>query len=231
MSRTLFELVAGDPEIRFSPYCWRVRMALLHKGLDADVRPWRFVEQDALAFSGHNRVPVFVDGDRVVVDSWAIAVYLDEAYPDRPTLFGGEGGVAPTRFVNAWADTVMIPGISSLLVADVWRILDEECQAYFRESREKRFGRTLEEVEAGREERVLQFRKSLQPVRMLLGDQTFLGGAEPRQADYIVFGGFMWARNTSAFELLTPEDPIWSWRERMLDLHGGYARASKKVEA
>ena len=35
-------------------------------------------------------VPVLRDGDRVVRDSFDIALYLDEAYPDRPSLFGGE---------------------------------------------------------------------------------------------------------------------------------------------
>jgi glutathione S-transferase len=231
MSRALYELVAADPEIRFSPYCWRVRMALQHKGLDAEVKPWRFVEQDALSFSGHNRVPILVDGEETVVDSWTIALYLEDAYPERPSLFRGEGAVGPTRFVSTWADNVMVPGISSLIVADVWRILDAECQTYFRDTREKRFGKPLEEVAAGREERVLQFRKSLQPVRAVLADQTFIGGDEPAHADYVVFGGFMWARNSSTFELLTPDDPIWSWRERMLDLQGGYARASKTVAA
>ncbi|HSP25335.1 MAG TPA: glutathione S-transferase family protein [Saliniramus sp.] len=230
MSRILYELVAADPEIRFSPYCWRARMALVHKGLEAEIKPWRFVEQEALAFSGHNRVPILIDGDRTVVDSWMIALYLEDEYPDRDSLFNGEGGVAPTRFVSTWADSVMLPGISSLIVTDVWACLDDECREYFRDSREKRYGKTLEDVCAARDESVVQFRKSLQPVRAVLADQEFLGGERPTHADYIVFGGFMWARCASTFELLAEDDPIWAWRERMLDLHGGYARNAKRVE-
>jgi hypothetical protein len=34
-------------------------------------------------------------------------------------------------------------------------------------------------------------------------------------------GAFQWARATSPFKLLEPDDPVESWRERMLDLYGG----------
>jgi hypothetical protein len=29
----LYDLAAAEPERRFSPYCWRIKMALAHKGL------------------------------------------------------------------------------------------------------------------------------------------------------------------------------------------------------
>ena len=87
MSLTLYELCRADDR-RFSPYCWRIRMALAHKGLDPERVPVRFTEKDKIAFSGQKLVPVLVDGDTTVVDSFAIACYLDDAYPDRPTLFG-----------------------------------------------------------------------------------------------------------------------------------------------
>ena len=74
--------------------------------------PWRFTEKTAIAFSGQGLVPVLVDGETTVADTWAIAIDLEELYPDRPSLFGGLSGVAPTRFVNAWADTVLNPALS-----------------------------------------------------------------------------------------------------------------------
>ena len=89
MTIVMHDLAGADPALRFSPYCWRTRMALAHKGLAVETIPWRFTEKDALAFSGQGRVPVIRDGDRVVSDSWAIAEYLEDAYPDRPSLFGG----------------------------------------------------------------------------------------------------------------------------------------------
>ena len=44
--RELFELCGADPELVFSPYCWRVRLALAHKGLDWQSRPIRFTDKE-----------------------------------------------------------------------------------------------------------------------------------------------------------------------------------------
>ena len=82
----LWELAGAEDGRVFSPYCWRTRMALAHKGLAVESVPWRFTEKDAIAFSGQDRVPVMMDGDREVHDSWAIALYLDETYPRRPEI-------------------------------------------------------------------------------------------------------------------------------------------------
>ena len=92
MSITLHELAGAEDDRRFSPFCWRVRMALLHKGLAFEALPWRFTDKATIAFSGQEKVPVIVDGDRVVSNSWKIALYLEETYPDRPSLFGGQTG-------------------------------------------------------------------------------------------------------------------------------------------
>jgi glutathione S-transferase len=222
MARKLFELCGTDAERRFSPFCWRSRMALAHKGVEAEVVPWRFTETAALAFAQHDKVPVLVDGDRTVADSWAIAVYLDEAYPDAPKLFSGTP--ASHRFIAAWADAVLHPALAKLIVSDIPPLLGAEDRAYFIASREKRFGMPLAEVTAGREARLPEFRALLQPVRMVMKAQPFLGGETPDYGDYCVFGGLMWARCVSPLPLLEAGDAVHDWRERMLDLHGGLAR-------
>jgi glutathione S-transferase len=223
-SRVLYELAGENADLRFSSYCWRSRMALLHKGLKFETIPWRFTEKEAIAFSGQGRVPVLVDGETVVSDSWAIADYLERAYPDAPSLFGGAAGQAVTRFVNAFADSVVNTGIAPLIVADIYPLLHEKDRAYFRASREQRFGKPLEEVTANREAEVTGFRQSLDPARRVLAGQTFLGGTVPMYADYILFGSLQWARCVSAFELLARDDALFAWRERLLDAFGGHAR-------
>ena len=87
MGRQLYDLAGAEPEGRFSPYCWRAKLALIHKGLPFDTIPWRFNEKKAIAFSGQGRVPVLVDGGHVVSDSWKIANYLEDAYPECPRCF------------------------------------------------------------------------------------------------------------------------------------------------
>jgi glutathione S-transferase len=224
----MHDLAGADPALRFSPYCWRTKLALAHKGLPVETIPWRFHEKPALAFSGQDRVPVIRDGARVISDSWAIAEYLEEQVPT-PALFNGPGGQAHARFINAWADTVLNPGIFPLIIADLFQVIDPADQAYFRASREQRLGTTLEEAQAGREGRVAAFRSSLAPVRTALAAQDYLGGKRPSYADHIVAGSFMWPRCVSRFELLATDDPVYAWRERMLDQYGGLLRDATRA--
>ncbi|MBR1287415.1 glutathione S-transferase family protein [Bradyrhizobium sp. AUGA SZCCT0177] len=226
MTLKLFELVGADAARPFSPYCWRTRMALAHKGLSAETIPWCFTEKDAIAPHGSERVPVLLDGDTSVVDSWTIANYLEDKFPDRPSLFGGEGGRAMARMLNWWGDVTVIGGLSPMIVADIPLNLKPVDAAYFRKSREVRFGKPLEEVVADRDVTVEGFRKSLDPLRLTLKTQSYLGGGQPNYADYIVFGGFQWARVVSPFKLLKEDDPVYAWRERLLDAFDGMARKS-----
>jgi glutathione S-transferase len=222
--RVLYDLAGAEDDRRFSPYCWRTKMALAHKGLDIKTVPWRFTEKEAIGFSGQGRVPVLVDGEQVIADSWAIAVYLEETYPDRPSLFAGEGGRALAKFVNSWADTVLNPGIARLVVADIVAHLHEKDRDYFRSTREKFFGVPLEALCADRGSRVVDFRQTLQPLRVTLRAQPYLGGETPDYADYIVFGAFQWARCISDFRLLESDDPVALWRGKLLGAFGGLAQ-------
>jgi glutathione S-transferase len=224
MSITLYDLAGAEADRRFSPYCWRTKMAMAHKGVPFETIPWRFTDKETIAFSGQPRVPVIVDDGRTIADSWAIANYLEDTYPDRPSLFAGAGGRTVSRFVNDWADGVLVGAIIPLIMVDLFGHIAEQDKAYFRRSREERFGTTLEALSADRDQRVLGFRKGLQFLRTTLGKQPFLGGAAPAYADYIVFGNFQWARCVSPFQLLEPDDPIAVWRGALLDRFGGMAR-------
>jgi glutathione S-transferase len=226
MSLELYELVGTDAERPFSPYCWRTRMALAHKGLEANSIPWRFTEKSAIAPHGSEKVPVLLHVESAVVDSWVIANYLEDKFPDRPSLFGGDGGRNIGRLINSWGDIAIVGGIFPMIVADIPSHLGAVDADYFRKSREARLGRKIEDVTAERDKTVIAFRRSLEPLRQTLKAQLYLGGAAPNYADYIVFGGFQWARVVSAFKLLEADDPVYAWRERLLDAFGGLARKS-----
>src|ERR1700712_1363418 len=226
MPLKLFELVGTDATRPFSPYCWRTRMALAHKGLSAQTIPWCFTEKDAIAPHGSEKVPVLLDGDTSIVDSGTIANYLEDQYPDRPSLFGGEGGRAMGRMLNWWGDVTVIGGMFPMIVADIPAHLKPVDAAYFRKSREARLGKPLEEAVAGRDKTVEGFRRSLDPLRLTLKTQPYLGGEAPNYADFIVFGPFQWARVVSPFKLLGEDDPVYGWRERLLDAFDGMARKS-----
>jgi glutathione S-transferase len=229
MAMQMHDLAGRDPALRFSPFCWRTKLALAHKGLAVETIPWRFREKDSLAYSGQGRVPVIRDGERVVFDSWTIAEYLEENYPDRPSLFNGAGGRAHARFLNAWADSVLNGGIFPLVVADLFQAVDPGDQPYFRSSREARLKTTLVATQEGREGRVAAFRATLAPLRTVLAAQPWLGGAAPSYADHIVAGSLMWPRCVSRFELLADDDAISAWRGRMLLQYGGMLGAAVRV--
>jgi glutathione S-transferase len=113
-----------------------------------------------------------------------------------------------------------------LIVADIPPHLKPVDAAYFRKTREARFGKPLEEVVAGRDKSVEGFRRALEPMRQTLKTQPCLGGDAPNYADYIVFGAFQWARVVSPFKLLAEDDPVYAWRDKLLDAFDGMARKS-----
>lgn len=230
MTIKLYELLGADDR-RYSQFSWRTKLALKHKGLEFELQPVLLTDKEAIAFSGGTTVPVLVDGDKVINDSWDIALHLESAYPDAPSLFGGPVGQGLTRVLNSWADRALNVAIGPLIARDVLDAAHPEDRAYFRETMEKLYKRTLEEVQEGREDRVVNLYRTLDPIRQTMRKgQPFLCGDTPAYADYIVFSLFQWARVTSPFKLLEKDDPVFGWRERMLDLYGRYARNAVAYE-
>jgi len=220
---TLYEL-GGKNDRRYSLFSWRTRMALRHKGLEFEATPVHMSDKAAIAFSGGKTVPVIRDGDTVVRDSWKIAEHLESRYPQAPSLFGGPIGHGVTQAFNTWTDRVLVPAMLPVIVADIHERVDPADDAYFRQMMEKIVRTTLEEARAQREAALGRLGRALEPLQATFKRQAFMAGAAPAYADYILFSVFQWARVMSPRELLAPEDPLCHWRERVLDLHGGFAR-------
>ena len=221
MTILLYDLVGRDLQRPFSPHCWKTAMALAHKGLDFRSVPTPFTDVATVEGGASKTVPVIRDGETIVSDSFDIALYLDETYPDRPSLFGGQGGQAMARFIERWSQLTIHPYLGAAVLMDLHSRLAPEDQAFFRNSRELRYGKPLEEVPAGRDTGLAEFRASLQPLRSMLAYQPWLGGQSPLFADYIVFGAFQWVRVMSPFRFLADGDPVAEWFGRCLELHGG----------
>ena len=84
MTLTMYERI-GHEGRRPSPFSWRIRYALAHKGLEPQFRHVRFSDVETIrALSGQHFVPIITDGDRVIHDSWNLACYLEARFPDRP---------------------------------------------------------------------------------------------------------------------------------------------------
>jgi len=213
---TLYDL-AFDKDLRPSPFCWRAKLAMKHKGLTWRDEPCGFTEKHKIAFAESKTYPVIHDGTKVVKDSWAIACYLDEAYPDKP-LFPSDPGRNYARFVNGWADTAVNPTIFPMVVADMVEVCRPQDRAYVVESRSKRIGTTDFSgfQKKARETGLATFRAALEPARRILKDQKFLSGDGAAYPDYILFGTLLWPHTMSPrLELLEKDDPVHAWRERM----------------
>ena len=225
----LFDLAGADDAVRFSPNCWRTRLALAHKGLPVETVAWRFTEKDAIAPSGQGKVPVLVAGDKWLYESWDIAEYLEDTYPDRPSLFGCPQGRAAARFVNQWASEVLHPAVARVIVPDIPAALHEKDKEYFRTTREAAFGRSFAAIAAERDDALAALRSALAPLRSTLTRQSFIAGAAPAYADHAAFGAFQWARVISPTALTASDDPVSGWVERMLDAYGGLARSAMRA--
>ncbi|HJM90779.1 MAG: glutathione S-transferase family protein [Alphaproteobacteria bacterium] len=220
----VFYDLAGQDQRNFSPFCWRTRMALAHKGLDYEHRGVAFTAIKNVGGPDYRTVPIIEDDGQLVGDSNAIAEHLEAQYPDRPSLFGGAAGRGLCNFVHGWTNSVVHAGVAPLVLMDIYAHVRTEDKDYIRASREKIFGRPLEEIQAGREDRVEAFRAVLTPLRLTVRRQAFLGGETPNYADYIVFGAFQWARTISDFRILAEDDPVFAWFLRVGELFDGLGR-------
>lgn len=215
----LFELCGAERDRVFSPYCWIVRYALAHKGLDYTTTPITFSEKEKIAFSGQKLVPVLKDGEQTISDSWDILHYLDKAYPDAPALF--PNGDALARFVKHWAEGTLYGLLAPIVIMDIYNHIAPEDKAYFRQTREARFGMTLEEFAAKAETTKAQLGGALEPLRRRVKESAFLEGDAPTAADFIVLGPFLWARGVCEVKLLSDDDPVRAWRQRLFDAYQG----------
>jgi len=227
----LYDLAGDDPAIMFSPFAWRVRMALLHKGLDFEVIPWRFSAREATAPSGHTAIPVIRDGDTWVGDSWRIVRYLDDRYPERPPLMDGAAGEAHARLSLAICGSNVFPCVIPVAIFQAYRILDDASKPYFRETREAMFGKTLEALHADEASGKAGLAAGLKPFEEVLTECDYVGGDTPSYADYALFGILKWADIVSAYAPLDPDSAVGAWFARVSDLYDGYARKAPTVRS
>jgi glutathione S-transferase len=224
MPIVMYDLAGADDARRISPFCWRVRMALAHKKLVVETRPWRMVEKHLVAPAGVATVPVIVDGAQAIGDSWAIAEYLDRTYADRPPLFTSPRSRSLTLLVHHWTERLhrlLVP----LILREVLIHLHEKDVKFFRETRERAFGKPLEAVIDESPVAFKRFDRALSPLRGVLRESPYVCGQAPAYADYIVFGVFQWARNCSTHTLIDgADDPIRAWLGRMGGLFEGLAQ-------
>lgn len=127
----------------------------------------------------HPTVPIIEDiahDGKPVQDSWEIALYLEKAYPDSPSLF--HGGVGVHRFFYEYCNGHILPHLFKMAVLHVWEnIGSPQSQAYFRQAHEDRLGTTLENFAGGNTDNIIaSLKRGLALVHTVLKEHPFVTG-------------------------------------------------------
>ncbi len=222
----LYEVALNDGRSA-SPFVWRIRYALAHKGIAFESVYLGFTEIPTVFGGRFKTVPILEHQDTALSESWDIAEYLDRAFPDSARLFASPSELALVRLIDAWFMPEVMRKMFRVYVKDVYDAARPEDQPYFRESREKSMkGQTLESFTHDRASHLPAIRSALAPLRTHLAKFPFLGGSTPNFADYIVLGGFYWVASVSTLPLLASDDMLRAWLDRGFNLYGGIARRS-----
>lgn len=217
----LYELVLENRRSA-SPFVWRIRYALAHKGIAYESVPLGFIEIPRVFGGRFKTLPVIEHGDTVMAESWDIAEYLDRAFPEQPRLFSSAGERSVVRLFDQWFLAGVVRPLLPVYVLDVHDAARAADRPYFRESREARFKSTLEAFSAQRAARLPAIREALSPLRQHLARHPFLGGDAPNYADYIALGVFQWIASVATLPLLAPDDEVLrGWLDRGFDLYPG----------
>jgi glutathione S-transferase len=221
---TLYDLQLASG-CTISPFVWATKYALAHKGFDIDIVPGGFTGIMERTGGKTERLPAIVDDGKWVLDSWVIAEYLDETYPDRPRLIEGPSMTVLTKFIDGWLWRTAIGPWFACYIQDYRDLSLAVDHPYVTESRERMLGgRKLEDVQAGREDRLPQVPPTLEPFRQLLKESPWLGGDTPNYADFRALAVFLWTASVARTPPLTDDDPLRDWLDRGFDLYGGLGR-------
>ena len=227
MTIKLYDLALADPDVRISPFCWLAKFGLLHKGIEFETVPLRFTEKDNYPDKDHGKLPILDHKGELVCDSANILAFLDKEYKDAP-LTATAGERAAADFYGAWLSAHLYPALGPMMFVRVHAAAHDDDKGYFRETREKRLGSTLEELAAtpGLKDKL---EAALTTLSVPLARHKFLGGDQSNLSDYLVMSAFMWQRSVTTETLFETPQPVAAWQERMLDLFGGYGREAKRA--
>jgi glutathione S-transferase len=247
-------------QFELSHYCEKVRLILDYKGLEyrtVEVTPG-VGQLDLFRLSGQRQVPVLKDGATVIADSTAIALYLEEHYPDQPILPSDPQQRALCLLMEEWADEsignngrkVMLSAFgqhpdlrTAILPATTPNILKTIVGAVPHELFDVLglgIGLSPDVVKAARK----AMQQNLDSLSTLLANRAYLITEVPTLADFAVAGLSMYVKFPAGNYVNIPDalkdkgvpgladnsayEVFWQWRDR---LYQDYRKGSVTTEA
>ena len=101
----------------------------------------------------------------------------------------------------------------------------------FKESREKIFGKPLEDLDVDPIVAKQNLAKAVVVFDKTLERSEFLGGKSPSYADYVLFGVLKWMDVVSRYDPLTEDTPTTQWFTRLSAMYDGHAANAKTVRS
>jgi glutathione S-transferase len=220
---TLYDLQLSTGST-ISPFVWATKYAVAHKGFELDIVPGGFTGIMERTGGKTERLPAIVDDGEWVLDSWLIAEYLDEKYPDRPTLIPHESVKILTMMMESWLWQTAIGPWMTCYIKSYRDLSLPQDHEYVTTTRENMFGRKMEDIIVGREDRLPKVPPALELLRTTLRQSPWLGGQSPNYADYRALSVFLFCASVADTPPLTEDDPLRDWLDRGFDLYGGLGR-------
>ena len=137
-------------------------------------------------------LPTIQDNGKLVIDSFAIAEYLEEAYPSAKPLFHGNSKPLARAVLSLCTMTSALYGAMPLLMPKIIDQLDDEGGKYFKRTREAVWG-TINHGIYNDGKRIEGIWKGLSPTLVTLEamvtdvDGPFLLGADLTYADIVLY--------------------------------------------
>ncbi|UJR34574.1 hypothetical protein I4U23_027350 [Adineta vaga] len=213
-----YELVPSvNSKCYFSPNTWKTRMGFLHKGVEFETIPVTLIDvrRDLAVRSNLPNISVpaiELPNGEFIYDSYRIAEWLENTYPDRPSLFTGDGkptniaqlehiitGKNYARMIDlglgaskpewaVWFD-LFLPKLDQLMA-------EGEIRDYFRSDSRHGPQGYQRLISLNQQELIRRAKMNVQPLVQILRERSneYFQGKYPGQVDYIIFGRYAYCR-------------------------------------
>ncbi|KAL0095890.1 hypothetical protein F4703DRAFT_1827277 [Phycomyces blakesleeanus] len=132
-------------------------------------------------------VPIIVDveKDKVIQESFKIAQYLEDTYPETPSLFHGNEELHAS--IQKKIGSTLALNLACIVVLKIIKAYGNEAeQAKFRKDRESKFGMPIEQLIGDLEDRIKAIQDGLEDFRETLTKTPYLTGSEVGWADVVL---------------------------------------------